>query len=94
MEFEWNGTIDASVFVTDIAYHRNGVTGNGFHSVLFTHDGMKFIATVFPEAGFVAVLSSEETTEGGVVSSWRGDTFEAALREAIAVYTESLVART
>lgn len=75
-----------------IAYHRNGVAGNGFHVVLFTWGRGKaarqMVATVFEEQGNIAVLDTMETATGNIAfamgNSWRGDDFEPFVREAIA----------
>ncbi len=78
--------------LVSVAYHRNGVAGTGFHVVLFRwKDGTTvrdMVATVFPEAGSVAVLDVNETANGNIAfaegNSWRGDHFEPWLRSAIA----------
>jgi hypothetical protein len=62
-----------------VAYHRNGVSGNGFHLVSFTHDSKAMGAVVFEEPGDVAVFRLF-----GIDDKYRGDLFESALREAIA----------
>ena len=83
-----------------ITYHRNGVAGNGFHVVLFDgshpdHEaGKNMVATVFPDAGNVAVLDADLAAAGNIVfaqNSWRGDIFEADLRAAIKMYGDSPV---
>jgi hypothetical protein len=78
----------------EIAYHRNGVAGNGFHVVLFAWkdpgqaEVRRMVATVFEEQGDVAVLDTAETMAGNIKfacgNSWRGDHFEAWLRAQIA----------
>lgn len=75
--------------VLKVAYHRNGVAGNGFHVVLFKHDKTVKIGIVFEEQGNVAVLDVELLHEGVIESgenSWRGDCFEGALRVACDAY--------
>jgi hypothetical protein len=75
--------------VTDVAYHRNGVGGNGFHVVLFTDPeipGHTFVATVFEEPHSIAVLATNLLAVGDVAfgsNSWRGDNYERDCREAI-----------
>ena len=83
-----------SIKVTSVAYHRNGVGGNGFHVVLFTEgrgaDKDTKVATVFPERGSIAVLSVPLLAEGNItfgVNSWRGDTYESDIRAAIRQWT-------
>jgi len=76
--------------IDEIAYHRNGISGAGFHAVLFCkrygRHWRKFFAAVFEEPGNVAVICLDLVTEHGVnkfKNAWRGDTFEHDLREAI-----------
>jgi len=76
--------------VTDIAYHRNGVSGNGFHVVTFINkDGnknMHMVAILFENRFDIAVLNTD-LLSAGVISSgenaWRGDNFEPELRSEI-----------
>jgi hypothetical protein len=80
--------------IESIAYHRNGISGVGFHVVAFetpdSNDTM--IAIVFPGRGRVAVLNGDLAVRGRRgggpeirmgENSWRGDRFEPELREAI-----------
>jgi hypothetical protein len=82
--------------VNDLAYHRNGIGGEGFYAIRFhAHNddstAQEMVATVFPEPGYVAVLDVEllyggRGTVGTVAfgaNSWRGDVYEGALRKAI-----------
>lgn len=76
--------------VTDIDYHRNGISGEGFWAVAFDwKDGMytrRMVAAVFGGPGQVAVLDAELASERDVTfgsNSWRGDHFETFLRLAI-----------
>ena len=79
--------------VHQVSFHRNGITGAGFHAVLFEgqHNGEslgEFVATVFTRPGNVAVLRVPDLLDpkAGVMfgkNSWRGDTFEPELRAAI-----------
>jgi hypothetical protein len=69
-------------------YHRNGISGLGFHAILFDwKDGKvkrRMLATLFDEPGACAVLEvAHLSTEVGVkfgLNSWRGDDFEKELR--------------
>lgn len=75
-------------------YHRNGISGVGFVTMVFVdhkQDGMKFLATIFgnedPKAPFynceTAVVSLDLIEQGGVefgFNSWRGDHYDRALR--------------
>ena len=79
--------------VQEIAFHRNGVGGNGFHAIRFTEKGQpgEFLAIVFEEPGDVAVINAWSLAEFGVGhgNKWRGDIFEDTLREAIAADNEA-----
>jgi hypothetical protein len=70
----------------DIAYHRNGICGAAFDVVLF-HDGeSRKVAVLFPEQGHCAVLDVAKLAAGDIAfgsNSFRGDNFEAGLREAV-----------
>jgi hypothetical protein len=79
-----------SIQIIEIAYHRNGVGGEGFYYVLFKDnkaDKGTFLATVFDGDGQVAVVNLDLIKERGVESgenSWRGsDDWEEELRQAI-----------
>lgn len=73
------------MLMQDIAYHRNGIGGTGFHVILFRWENANMVAIVFQEPGHVAVLDSKETASGNIAfangNSWRGDNFEPRLRE-------------
>ena len=80
--------------IKEIAYHRNGIGGDGFYVVLFNwREGRKtrhMFATLFDEHGQCAVLDTDETAQGNVAfangNSWRGDDFEDDLRDAITAW--------
>jgi hypothetical protein len=94
--------------VVDVVWHRNGVSGHGFHSVLFQGakgtelEGQQLVATVFDVEvtsedeptgierldGVVAVLNVSEIVMADIGGRFRGDRFEADLREAIRVWRE------
>lgn len=78
--------------VLSVEFHRNGVLGNGFYVVLFTHESTKKVAIVFDEPGNVAVLDvgllAQNNIEFGE-NSWRGDEFESELRKAVKAYIDS-----
>jgi hypothetical protein len=74
--------------VKEIAYHRNGIGGEGFHVVTFhcneNHSDM--VGVVFEGPGRVAVFDRDLLGKGVIefaVNSWRGDEFEPSLREVI-----------
>jgi len=77
--------------IKEIAYHRNGISGNGFHVVLFSFKDenkkiRNMISTVFEEVGSVTVLDVGLLASGCIAfaqNSWRGDQFENQLRTAI-----------
>lgn len=77
--------------ILEIAYHRNGTVGNGFHAVRFTEgrgkDKTDFLAVVFDEPGNVAVIATDFLAPFGVGNGnkWRGDDeWGKQLRKAIA----------
>jgi hypothetical protein len=78
-----------------VAYHRNGVSSMGFHVVTFRwRDGERFrhmVATVFEEPGYISVFDIDALAQDNIAfaqgNSWRGDDFEATLREHIATYS-------
>jgi hypothetical protein len=72
--------VSEGMVVHKVRYHRNGVSGDPFFSVLFDWDGLPMVATVFDQESCLAVLSLHDPS-----STWRGDLFEEELREAIAV---------
>jgi hypothetical protein len=76
--------------IEQLAYHRNGVCGQGFWTAIYTHDDApgRFLATVFPQRGNCAVINLDLIADYGVTfgqNSWRGDTHETDLRAAIAI---------
>lgn len=86
--------------VQEVAYHRNGIAGEGFHAVRFrweTDRGIEnFVGTVFDGSGRCAVLSLDRIAESGVAfgdNSWRGDVVEPELRRAIKNYARRVAAR-
>ena len=82
--------MNPKIKVIKIAHHRNGVTGEPFHVVLFRHkfdinDPVK-VAVVFQTTHHIAILDTalldKQVIEFGE-NSWRGDQYEAALHKAI-----------
>lgn len=77
-------------------YHRNGISGEGFHAITFEagaesdNPGERMIASVFPGEGCVSVFSVSKLAGEAAnscafgLNSWRGDRFEPELRAAIA----------
>jgi hypothetical protein len=68
----------------NVSYHRNGISGNGFHLCRFTYrpngQPIEMQAVVFAGQGNVAVTSER------LHDRWRGDQFEGAIRECIRLF--------
>lgn len=80
--------------IQEVAYHRNGVMGEGFYAVRFgwtpedaTSDEA-FLGILFDQPGQCAIIGLDRVPTMGVAfargNSWRGDHFESELRAAIA----------
>ena len=74
------------------AYHRNGVSGEGFHVVTFDwKDDARvkrhMVGVQFEDGGACAVLDIDELVKDNIGfaegNSWRGDHFEKELREVV-----------
>ena len=61
-----------------VTFHRNGVSGEPFHAVSFSHEHENLIATVTDEKGGCHVINPEN-----LGMCYRGDNFERDLRDAI-----------
>lgn len=75
-----------TIRIEEIAYHRNGVGGNGFSVLKFTEGRDRKLAIVFPGRGNVAVFDRALLADDAIawtVNSWRGDRYEHALRDAL-----------
>lgn len=85
-----------TIDVVEVAFHRNGSgTGEGFHVVLFVWDGRNLVASVFARKGCVAILDRDLLEEGRIefgVNSWRAESFEPSLSEAVAEFEEGRAA--
>src|SRR5271157_3261655 len=72
--------------IIDIAYHRNGICGAPFATVLFEDsgpEGSRKIAILFEAEYHCAVLDVAKLATGNIAfasNSWRGDLYEADLR--------------
>lgn len=83
----------SKITVSQVAYHRNGIGGEGFYAVKFNdpeHGDM--VASVFDGHGQVAVYQIDLLKSEGIVfgvNSWRGDHYEGQLREAIKEHSET-----
>lgn len=76
--------------IEEIDYHRNGISGEGFHAVRFRADDgdhklRHFLGIVFEESGYCAVICLDYLPMYGVdtPNHWRGDVFETELRKCI-----------
>jgi hypothetical protein len=75
--------------VVDLAYHRNGICGAPFHVVLFddTEDeNTRKVGILFDQRFHCAVLDVAKLANGNIIfgqNSYRGDTFEDTLRNAL-----------
>ena len=80
--------------IQEASFHRNGVSGLGFYTVLFkwrpkdAEAPENFLATLFDNPGACAVISLDRIETQGIGfacgNSWRGDYFEEELRKQIA----------
>jgi hypothetical protein len=73
---------------TQIEYHRNGVSGDGFYAVLFKDKSFgkgNFLANVFDDKGHIAVINLDLIAELGIGqgNKWRSDVIENKLIKAI-----------
>jgi hypothetical protein len=81
--------------IKQIAYHRNGVAGEGFYAILFypyRKPRELMLASVFHGRGRCSVIRLDLIEEHGVTfgeNSWRGDDYEASLRGAIDFWEKS-----
>ena len=85
---------DLKITIIEASYHRNGISGAGFHAILFDEaEHGRMIASLFDERGYCAVYSVGELAKGNITfgrgNSWRGDGFEDVLRPALEKWTES-----
>ena len=77
---------EPNVTITQMDYHRNGVSGAGFWVLHFTDRDTPMFGIVFQEFGHVAVFNRDLLAAGEIRffhNSWRGDVYEPYLREAI-----------
>jgi hypothetical protein len=84
------------IIIEELAYHRNGVSGEGFHVVTFREGREPMVAVVFEGEGQVAVFNRERLGDGRITSrthGYRGEVYEPFLRKAIGVYRNRYRAR-
>ena len=85
MDNQWKLFSDGKIKIVEIAYHRNGICGNGFHVVNFLakfkgngNSQSNMVAILFEESGSCAVLDVDLLAKGDAKfgsNSWRGDHF-------------------
>src|SRR5438270_3935655 len=78
--------------VKQIAYHRNGTSGEGFHVVKFSSGKQNMLATVFETHGRIAIFDIALLVQGNITpgeNSWRAEDFEQDVRTAIAAYEQA-----
>ncbi len=79
--------------IQTVNFHRNGVSGEGFHLVAFTFteteqgggETTSLLATVFEADKHVAVIDPTD-----LENKWRGDQFEVELRAATDRWEDNL----
>lgn len=77
------------LIIEDVAHHRNGVHGVGFHIVTFLYATTPMVGIVFEAHGHVAVFERDRLDHdlsACLNNSWRGDALAPYLRYAIARY--------
>jgi hypothetical protein len=83
--------------IIDIACHRNGICGAPFQVVLFKDQGpvgSRKVAILFDEPRYCAVLDVAKLAAGDIEfgsNSWRGDHYEAPLRQAVKAHLQASV---
>ena len=83
--------------ITNLAYHRNGITGAPFDVVLFTDqepESSRKVAILFAERAHCAVLDIDKLAAGDIAfmsNSWHGDAYEAPLRREMKAYLRDFV---
>ncbi len=93
----------SKIKVTKIAYHRNGISGNGFYVVLFKDEQRNMVGILFPEQDcnhygvLCAVLDINLLANGiigmfeGAGNAWRGDYYYHHLLDAIEKEKEKIL---
>lgn len=76
--------------IHNLAFHHNGISGNGFTVVLFSDNTRgraiaqkKFMAVLFDEPGNIAVFNCTKLSQSNIAfgeNSWRAEDFEEELR--------------
>jgi hypothetical protein len=70
--------------VHKVEYHRNGITGEAFHTVAFTSEAGDLVAVVFEARLHTAIIDPHFPS-----LTYRGDDFDPHMREAIKKWEES-----
>jgi hypothetical protein len=81
----------AAIKILEVAWHRNGCCGEPFYAVRFVDEGTKLLALVFDQPDRVVVIDPVKAAISVAfgTNSWRGDIYEAALRQAIAKFEDA-----
>lgn len=81
--------------IDEVAYHRNGCEGEPFYAVRFRDSGDRLLALVFERPGQIIVIDPVKaaTTVAVGANSWRGDVYEAPLRQAIERFEDARTIR-
>jgi hypothetical protein len=71
--------------IVSVAFHRNGIFGNGFYTILFDEkDEGRMVASLFSgSSGYCAVYNVNKLVKGDIKAgsnSYRGDVYESVLR--------------
>lgn len=84
-----------NIKLKSIAYHRNGIAGEGFHVVLFsarvTTKWRNMVATAFDGEGRIAILDVDMAAAGNVTfgeNSWRYEHYADAILGWIKAYRD------
>lgn len=72
--------------LVSLAYHRNGISGEPFHVVIFKRDGRPMVGVQFLQSQMcTAVFDIEKLSEGNIGfaagNSWRGDAYSDVIYE-------------
>jgi len=80
--------------IAEASWHRNGISGEGFHAILFDDkEHGRMIASLFDKPGYCVVYKVEELFKGNITfacgNSWRGDEYEDKLRPLLKEYQKT-----
>jgi hypothetical protein len=76
-------TVDGKkIEILQSAYHRNGVSAEGFWIIRFSWDDRIMLANIFDDSGQISIVDANLAASGEIGfgrNSWRGDNFANAL---------------